>query len=255
MTTLLKLLENRFVLPGQNVDKTRKRTFMSLGIITITPFIIFFALEDILHQRLIEGLLVLVIVLIFWSNLYALRHSEKMALFYRIDALIILALLCTGLAIGGGEEHSFLWYYFFPLGAFYLFEKEEGFIWVGTSLLLACFFFLSPAFHDYNLGISLRFLITYAIVSVLSFGLESARSKYYYELEQEKKISTEAINQVKILRGLLPICSYCKRIRDDKGDWNQIENYIYEHSEADFTHGICPDCTLRYHSKDDKPND
>ena len=43
--------------------------------------------------------------------------------------------------------------------------------------------------------------------------------------------------------GLLPICSSCKKIRDDKGYWNQIEGYIREHSDATFSHGICPDCT------------
>ena len=247
MTTLLRYLENQFVLPGLSIDETRKRTFMALGIITITPFIVSFALEDIFNQRVVEGLLVLVVVVIFWSNLYVSKHFEKMVMLYRLDALIILVLLCTGLAIGGGDEHSFLWYYFFPLTAFYMFEKREGCIWVGISLLLGAFFFLTPAFHDYPLGTSLRFLITYSIVSVLSFGLESARHQYYHELEQEKKISADALNEVKILRGLLPICSYCKRIRDEKGDWNPIEDYIYKHSEADFSHGICPHCSQKHY--------
>ena len=48
--------------------------------------------------------------------------------------------------------------------------------------------------------------------------------------------------KVKVLNGLLPICSNCKKIRDDKGYWNRIEAYIHDHSEADFTHGICPIC-------------
>ena len=52
----------------------------------------------------------------------------------------------------------------------------------------------------------------------------------------------EAKAQVKVLRGLLPTCSSCKKIRDDKGYWNHMETYIHEHSEADFTHGICPEC-------------
>jgi len=55
--------------------------------------------------------------------------------------------------------------------------------------------------------------------------------------------------KVKTLRGLLPICSHCKKIRDDKGYWNQIEKYIHEHSEADFTHGICPECAKKFFSK------
>jgi len=51
-----------------------------------------------------------------------------------------------------------------------------------------------------------------------------------------------ALSQVKLLSGFLPICSSCKRIRDDTGYWNQIESYIREHSEAEFSHGICPEC-------------
>ena len=52
----------------------------------------------------------------------------------------------------------------------------------------------------------------------------------------------EALARVKQLHGLLPICSYCKKIRDDRNYWQQVESYISEHSEAQFSHSICPDC-------------
>jgi phosphoserine phosphatase RsbU/P len=52
----------------------------------------------------------------------------------------------------------------------------------------------------------------------------------------------EALARVKQLQGLLPICSYCKKIRDDQNYWQQVEGYIAEHSEAQFSHGICPEC-------------
>lgn len=55
----------------------------------------------------------------------------------------------------------------------------------------------------------------------------------------------EALAQIKILRGMLPICASCKKIRDDKGYWSQIEMYIQDHSEAEFSHGICPECMKR----------
>lgn len=54
-----------------------------------------------------------------------------------------------------------------------------------------------------------------------------------------------SINNVKVLSGMLPICSSCKKIRDDQGYWTQIEAYITDHSEAEFTHGICQDCALK----------
>ncbi|MBT3354982.1 MAG: response regulator [Candidatus Scalindua sp.] len=58
-----------------------------------------------------------------------------------------------------------------------------------------------------------------------------------------------ALDQVQKLSGMLPICATCKKIRDDKGYWNKIETYICEHSEAKFTHGMCPDCAKEYRSE------
>lgn len=64
------------------------------------------------------------------------------------------------------------------------------------------------------------------------------------ETEQQKLIAElqDALARIRTLRGLLPICASCKKIRDDKGYWNQIEAYVSDHSEAEFSHSICPDC-------------
>ena len=59
------------------------------------------------------------------------------------------------------------------------------------------------------------------------------------------------MRQVKALNGLLPICASCKRIRDDKGYWQQVETYISSHSNASFTHGICPECVKKYKEFDE----
>ena len=55
----------------------------------------------------------------------------------------------------------------------------------------------------------------------------------------------EAMSNIRVLRGLFPICASCKKIRDDQGYWKQIESYIHEHSEAEFSHSICPECMKR----------
>ena len=55
----------------------------------------------------------------------------------------------------------------------------------------------------------------------------------------------EALSKVKTLSGLLPICASCKKIRDDQGYWTQVEVYVRDHSDADFTHSICPECAAR----------
>lgn len=59
------------------------------------------------------------------------------------------------------------------------------------------------------------------------------------------------LDEIKTLRGILPICASCKKIRDDKGYWNQIESYIKEHSDAEFTHGICPECSDKLYGEED----
>jgi GAF domain-containing protein len=67
-------------------------------------------------------------------------------------------------------------------------------------------------------------------------------------LMELRKVSTQladALKAVRTLEGLLPICAWCKRIRDDGGYWNQIEAYISTHTGAEFTHGICPECLER----------
>ncbi|MBI2195202.1 MAG: response regulator transcription factor [Planctomycetes bacterium] len=70
-------------------------------------------------------------------------------------------------------------------------------------------------------------------------GLEAELAERVHDLEQ-------ALARVKQLHGLLPICSYCKKIRDDHNYWLQVEQYITSHSEAQFSHSICPDCFERH---------
>jgi DNA-binding response OmpR family regulator len=59
----------------------------------------------------------------------------------------------------------------------------------------------------------------------------------------------EALATVKVLRGLIPICSHCKRILDDQGYWNRLEQYLHEHTEAEFTHALCPACLEKHYPR------
>jgi len=69
------------------------------------------------------------------------------------------------------------------------------------------------------------------------------------ELDRIKLIEKlqQALSEVETLRGLLPICACCKKIRDDKGYWNHIEAYLRKHAHAEFTHTLCPDCVKQYY--------
>lgn len=83
-----------------------------------------------------------------------------------------------------------------------------------------------------------------------------------YAIEREKLVVElrKALEQIKTLRGLIPICASCKKIRDDRGFWHQVEEYVGAHSEAEFSHGLCPACAKRLypevfsaHVKEDGP--
>jgi hypothetical protein len=88
-------------------------------------------------------------------------------------------------------------------------------------------------------------------VTELNRNLEHSIEVRTRELTQANKNLQEALEQVKKLSGLLPICASCKKIRDDKGYWNQIETYISNHSEADFSHGLCPVCQDEMYGEED----
>jgi hypothetical protein len=81
------------------------------------------------------------------------------------------------------------------------------------------------------------------IVVGIVFGLYRWRVWQLLENEKElKKRVDESLAKIKVLNGLIPICASCKKIRNDKGYWSQLEEYINEHSEATFSHGVCPEC-------------
>lgn len=85
--------------------------------------------------------------------------------------------------------------------------------------------------------------------------LQEANTRLEAEIAERKRTQAEreklieelqkALAQIKTLSGLLPICASCKKIRDDQGYWNQIEVYLHEHSEVEFSHGICPECAAK----------
>ena len=117
---------------------------------------------------------------------------------------------------------------------------------IGGSALTVIGFYSSPSGGElwqvlFNRALALFAIWTTATLSVLW---------KYIQDEKEK-----ALLDLKILSGLLPICASCKKIRDDKGYWGQIETYIRDHSEADFAHSICPECSKELFRDSYKEND
>jgi len=110
--------------------------------------------------------------------------------------------------------------------------------YIGFPLLVTC----SPFFHDDG-----RLMGSVHIARDISQQkkAENIREALIAQLQ-------EALSRVKQLSGIIPICASCKQIRDDKGYWNQVETYIRDHSEAEFSHSICPGCTKKLYPEEYK---
>lgn len=118
-----------------------------------------------------------------------------------------------------------------------------------------------PTFYQQNraeifiaLSSALALLIAFVVVFLYKSRRKLQRS-YRAQMEIDASLREsqsslrQALNEIKALRGILPICSSCKKIRDDKGYWQQIEQYISEHSEAQFSHGVCPECAKKLYPR------
>lgn len=105
------------------------------------------------------------------------------------------------------------------------------------------FYLIDDGFHP-SLFI-LFILISDLAIGLLFFAINSQKSQF--ELIKSNKALKESLNEIKKLKGILPICSYCKKIKDDKGHYQEIETYIHKQSGVDFSHGICPDCMKKHH--------
>lgn len=109
-------------------------------------------------------------------------------------------------------------------------------------------FTVGPLFHKAPIeemwkAVSNRLLALFSIWVVCYLGLrwETLQEKQEKALREREK----ALEEVRVLRGFLPICASCKKIRDLEGSWTLLERYISEHSEAEFSHGLCPDCSKK----------
>jgi hypothetical protein len=86
-------------------------------------------------------------------------------------------------------------------------------------------------------------VLTLAVLLAVGFGIFAQRR--WRDLERERVLRTKAETSARRLEGFLPICSGCKRIRESDGGWTPVEDYLSARIEADFTHGLCPECSKR----------
>ena len=97
---------------------------------------------------------------------------------------------------------------------------------------------------DELLSVLLYAIAVTAVIAVLRWRDAVAAVRREHQLNLELQ---QALGEIKELEGILPVCSFCKRIRDDDGNWQQMETYIRDRSSADFSHGICDECMKKHY--------
>lgn len=158
-----------------------------------------------------------------YSTIFARDHKRRMVTFRKISdyPFYVFATISP-------DEYLYAW------------KKELAF----TSVLLAIF-------------VGATIVSIYVTIKNRNVEIAHAASIQYGEkLNAQNRELNEALSRVRRLEGLISICAYCKKIRNEQESWEQLENYISEHSDAKFSHGICPNCMNKYfpeYSKDAKP--
>jgi hypothetical protein len=147
-----------------------------------------------------------------------------------------------------------------PLTIRFLAQGDDLHLAMGamTALYTVLLVFLARSQNETNItSLNLRFenrdLVAY--LANAKREAEKLNDELTFEINERKRVQKErerliaelqdALANLKVLRGLLPICSHCKKIRDDAGDWQAVEVYVRDHSNADFSHSICPECLTK----------
>ena len=123
---------------------------------------------------------------------------------------------------------------------------------VCSVLVVAGYFISSPGVELWK-AVFNRVLAVAAVWITTVLGLLNKETATRRETALRER--AEALEDVKVLRGLLPICAWCKKVRNDQGYWTQIESYISKHSEASFSHGICPECVEKFYPRVSRKNE
>ncbi|MBD3277844.1 MAG: hypothetical protein GF388_06065 [Candidatus Aegiribacteria sp.] len=189
---------------------------------------------------------------IIWLMFYTRKvNNLKLPLWLACWVLLVFYLFLA--AQGGVENSAVVWVLSYPLAAIFLLASRKGFYM--CLVMLAGFlsiFLLQNTFlvsGEYSLHFQIRLAAVYIVITLIALITEELRSRIHLRLQASNTEKEEAIQklnrsleEIRTLQGILPICLNCKKIRDDKGYWQAVEEYVQTRTHARFSHALCPDC-------------
>ena len=223
LTNALLLLAGVLRLDGVlRFTRNRKLKKIYYGLpVTIIPvlMVLYFVKDDIVLRNLVISIFIALFSTIISMAFYRSRTKENRSLYMVAASLFFV-------------------YGFFALirASLWLLDPQGTLFIAGIKHQL---YFLVITVFEVGVGITWVMMNNQRLEAELMASRDNLR-------ETVSKLE-EAMSEIKTLSGIIPICMHCKEIRDDQGYWNQIEKFICEHSEAEFSHSICPDCAKKHY--------
>jgi hypothetical protein len=246
---------------GPSDDEARRRfAFYSVFVALGMPVMIAFAGADFLEGRYLVSCLTLAAGASLLTGWFSLRVGYEDLRVYRGNAMAFGVMVVYMVMVGGDQGSWALWLFAYPPVVIFLLGEWEGGAWAAASFVpVAVLLWIPlPGWHAYSYppAFKARYATMYVVMTTLILAYEVARRRYrddmraaLRKLEADKQLLSQEIEQREraeaereMLKGLVPICSHCHRIRDDHGYWSQLEIYMHEHADVEFSHGICPTC-------------
>ncbi len=242
----------------------KKTAYISLmiGGLMLMVFIIVDLLAQTDKWRLLSLLSVRGIggAVLIYSSVYVYRartYFPGFPLLFLADMLVASsALLFVGISAGFPYIQNVLHGLLLTLVYYQFVHSRFSYIMVGCACYPIMFLIVCIMSDQLEFVNFMRFILYF--ISANAFGIlilrsynQGQRANYINQLKRqslnmELRVALDQLikakHEVKVLQGLLPICTNCKKIRDDNGDWKRLESYIQHHSEAKFSHSICPEC-------------
>ncbi|HRW78857.1 MAG TPA: hypothetical protein P5207_09340 [Candidatus Sabulitectum sp.] len=187
------------------------------------------------------------------------RRAANLEVPVKIAVNLLFAFFLALALIGGKDGTAIVWTLLYPSVAVYLSGTKRGFFLSLAFLAALVGVFLAGnsvpfILADYPSSLEIRIVAVYITITLLSLIAEELRSRIHRNmressLEKEKAIEElhRSMKEIKTLRGILPICLHCKKIRDDDGYWQAVDQYIHSRTEAEFSHALCPDCLKKHY--------
>lgn len=234
-----RILLNALIFPGMLVA-------FALGVLALVDGNIALGVFDLLMSLFFAGL-----------NLY-IKITGNTLLPSWIGLSLIFIFFIYLASDGGVENTAILWITLLPMLNIFLLGSRRGLVFSLLFLVpLAMVFFFSETSYiksSYSTAFQIRISIVYVTICILSAVAENLRGKIHNLLVQSSKEKeaailklNQSIEEIHKLQDILPICVHCKKIRDDDGYWQAVEDYLSEKTEAQFSHALCPDCANQYY--------